>query len=109
MAEIEMVEHPASPSDDADPASTFRATSAPHVSFRRCVEELLDPVARVLRRCGVLASEEEDAMQTLLLRLYRHWSELESLSMRDLRSYACCVAVHVAKDANRARVRQRAR
>jgi RNA polymerase sigma-70 factor (ECF subfamily) len=64
----------------------------------RAAAEALAPVAwRVLRRSGVGEADVDDAMQRLLVQIARHWERLGALPPGELRGYACCAAVGVAR------------
>ncbi|OJY25627.1 MAG: hypothetical protein BGO98_33935 [Myxococcales bacterium 68-20] len=73
--------------------------------FHSAVEAVIPAVWRCLRRFGVRPDELDDALQTVLLGLFRNWERLEGSSPEGLRSYACCASVGVARDFCRSRAR----
>lgn len=74
-------------------------------TFRDRAEAVSGSVWRCLRRFGVPASDVEDCFQSVLLQLHSRWDRLGLLPLNELRSYACVVAIGVARGA--ARTRQR--
>lgn len=81
------------------------ADSSTSTSFRERAEAVSGSVWRCLRRFGVPASDVEDCFQSVLLQLHARWDRLGRLPVNELRSYACCVAIGVARGAARARKR----
>lgn len=75
-------------------------------TFRDRAEAVSGSVWRCLRRFGVPASDVDDCFQAVLLQLHARWDRLGLLPINELRSYACVVAIGVARGA--ARTRQRA-
>ncbi len=67
------------------------------------LEEVSSSVYRVLRRMGVPADEVEDALQNVLMQLFRRWDRLGALPFNELRAYACTVASGTAVDSARRR------
>ncbi|MBN9160781.1 MAG: hypothetical protein BGO98_25585 [Myxococcales bacterium 68-20] len=74
-------------------------------TFRDRAEAVSGSVWRCLRRFGVPASDVDDCFQAILLQLHARWDRLGLLPVQELRSYACCIAIGVARDAARARRR----
>ena len=74
-------------------------------AFRERAEAVSGSVWRCLRRFGVPAADVEDCFQTVLLQLHARWERLGLLPVSELRSYACCVAMGVARGAARNRAR----
>jgi len=70
---------------------------------QRALEEVSSSVYRVLRRMGVPADEADDALQSVLMQLFRHWDRLGALPFNELRAYACTVASGTAVDFARRR------
>ena len=70
---------------------------------QRALEEVSSSVYRVLRRMGVPADEVDDAVQSVLMQLFRHWDRLGALPPNELRAYACTVASGTAVDFARRR------
>jgi len=81
------------------------ASAHPLEAFRSGAEAVIPAVWRCLRRFGVQPDELDDALQTVLLGLFRNWDKLKKSSPNDLRSYACCASVGVARDFCRSRTR----
>ncbi|WP_169928035.1 RNA polymerase sigma factor [Labilithrix luteola] len=74
-------------------------------AFREAAEPVIPAIWRCLRRFGVRPDELDDALQTVLVGLFRNWERLSSFSPEALRSYACCASVGVARDVGRSRSR----
>ncbi len=74
-------------------------------AFREAVERVLPAVWRCLRRFGVYPQEMDDALQVVLLKMFRHWTKVRQSDARGMQTFACCVSVGVARDVVRARVR----
>lgn len=70
---------------------------------QRALEEVSSSVYRVLRRMGVPADEVDDALQSVLMQLFRRWDRLGVLPFNELRAYACTVASGTAVDFARRR------
>lgn len=68
--------------------------------FRRVARLFMPAVVRCLHKFGfrALPEEIEDAMQTVLLRLWKNWESLDRTDDERLVSYACVTAVTVARD-----------
>lgn len=82
-----------------------RAPARPLEAFRSAAEAVIPAVWRCLRRFGVPPDELDDALQVVLLGLFRNWEKLKESSPEGLRSYACCASVGVARDFSRSRTR----
>jgi RNA polymerase sigma-70 factor (ECF subfamily) len=74
--------------------------------FRERAEAVSGSVWRCLRRFGTPPSDVEDCFQAVLLQLHARWDRLEKLPVNELRSYACCVAMGVARGHLRSRQRR---
>jgi RNA polymerase sigma-70 factor (ECF subfamily) len=74
-------------------------------TFRDRAEAVSGSVWRCLRRFGVPPSDVDDCFQSVLLQLHARWDRLGLLPVQELRSYACCVAIGVARGAARSRQR----
>ncbi|MDF2697259.1 MAG: polymerase sigma factor RpoE [Labilithrix sp.] len=74
-------------------------------TFRERAEAVSGSVWRCLRRFGVPPADVEDCFQSVLLQLHARWDRLSLLPVNELRSYACVVAIGVARGAARARQR----
>ena len=74
-------------------------------TFRDRAEAVSGSIWRCLRRFGVPESDVDDCFQSVLLQLHARWDRLGLLPVHELRSYACCVAIGVARGAARARRR----
>ncbi len=81
------------------------AESASSTTFRDRAEAVSGSIWRCLRRFGVPASDVDDCFQSVMLQLHARWDRLGLLPVQELRSYACCVAIGVARGAARARKR----
>lgn len=77
----------------------------PASSFRERAEAVSGSIWRCLRRFGVPESDVEDCFQSVLIQLHERWDRLEKLPVGELRSYAACVAIGVARGAARRRAR----
>jgi RNA polymerase sigma-70 factor (ECF subfamily) len=73
--------------------------------FRPAAEKLTPVLWRIMRRYGVSEAEADDGMQRLLLQLARHWERLALLGEAELRRYACCAAIGMARKLARERAR----
>ncbi|MBX3200065.1 MAG: sigma-70 family RNA polymerase sigma factor [Labilithrix sp.] len=80
------------------------AEDAP-ATFRERAEAVSGSVWRCLRRFGVPQADADDCFQSVLLQLHARWDRLALLNEGELRSYACCVAIGVARGAARSRQR----
>ena len=74
-------------------------------TFRDRAVAVSGSVWRCLRRFGVPGADLDDCFQSVLLQLHARWDRLGLLPAQELRAYACCVAIGVARGA--ARVRKR--
>ena len=74
-------------------------------TFRDRAEAVSGSVWRCLRRFGVPRADLDDCFQSVLMQLHTRWDRLGLLPVQELRSYACCVAIGVARGAARARQR----
>ena len=74
-------------------------------TFRDRAEAVSGSVWRCLRRFGVPPADVDDCFQSVLLQLHSRWDRLGLLPVQELRSYACCVAIGVARGAARSRKR----
>ncbi|AKU99098.1 RNA polymerase sigma factor RpoE [Labilithrix luteola] len=74
-------------------------------TFREGAEVVSGSVWRCLRRFGVPSSDVDDCFQSVLLQLHGRWEMLGRLPVEELRRYACCVAIGVARGAARKRGR----
>lgn len=95
-------------------AASVELRAAPIVAssqdaFRVAAERVMPAVWRCLRRFGVEEQDIDDALQAVLVQLFRHWERVGSAEPAKLQSYACCVSVSVARDLARARQRSRDR
>ena len=70
-------------------------------TFRDRAEAVSGSVWRCLRRFGVPPADADDCFQSVLLQLHARWDRLGLLPVQELRSYACCVAIGVARGAAR--------
>jgi RNA polymerase sigma-70 factor, ECF subfamily len=87
------------PDEPAAKSGFAPALAAPE----RALEEVSSSVYRVLRRLGVPADDIDDAVQSVLVQLLRHWDRLGALPFNELRAYACTVASGTAVDFARRR------
>lgn len=69
--------------------------------FRRVAKIVMAPAARCLHKFGCLHEEIEDAMQTVLLQITKHWNRLDREDTDGMVSFACVVAINVARDHRR--------
>ena len=67
--------------------------------FRARTDAISPSIWRCLRRFGVPDRDLDDAYQVVLLQLHQRWARLSPLEARQLRNYACCVAIGVARRA----------
>jgi RNA polymerase sigma-70 factor, ECF subfamily len=82
-----------------------RTVEPSSAAFRERAEAVSGSVWRCLRRFGVPPSDVDDCFQSVLLQLHARWEMLGRLPVEELRSYACCVAIGVARGAARSRGR----
>lgn len=88
----------------ADSHERIKAQEEAH-DFRESAEAISPSIWRCLRRFGVPAADVEDHLQAVLIQLYGRWERLGLLPTAQLRSYACVVAIGVARGAARKRQR----